>query len=622
MPCLNEAQTLGECIRDARKFLQKKHIVGEILVVDNGSIDGSAEIAERLGARVVSERRRGYGRALRSGFLAAKGEYIIMGDCDRTYDFRHMSKMWHLMQGADLVVGDRFKGKREKGATSLAHRLGVRALSWLARKRFGTDVYDFHCGIRGMRRSAISKLKFRTIGMEFATEMIAKAARAGLKIEQLPVDYRKSVKGRRPKLNTIRDGFRHLDYILIGEYRPFWRSFWRVTGILLASVILGVGLLWAVAQIPNSAIRRQSLASTEYLLRPNPRPKLIEGIEGSRMDLHSDAVLVSVANSYDGSFRSIIESKFAFLFDSAQCDNLRLQLNDELGANRGRAEHWYGVMLFVRPLLLLLNLQQIYILNGLAIVGLGIAIIVLLCRKKEFVGALLYALSFLIYSFFFGAISLRAAPVIIIAELATILAMRAVWDKKREQLPYLMLLAGVATNFFDLASAETLSLTLPLLMVLWLRRKNLRNVRFLSSSIIWWGLGFFMMWLARILLAWICLGNVFMMGLVDQFRAQYLAGNSLSLILNALRLNCVWVLVLAVLIVVLIIIFRRKKINHIWVVSVVALALIPLLRVVVMPRSLASNYYFAFRAFAASFLALMMLFARLINWRRFKRPRH
>lgn len=214
MPCLNEERTIATCIEEASGFIKSAGLSGEIIVVDNNSTDSSAKIAKKMGARVVFEQKPGYGNALRAGLAKAKGKVIIMGDCDMTYDFSNLHEMYDLLQKNDLVIGDRFKGGIQKGAMPLSHHIGVRGLSLVGRIRYGTDVKDFHCGLRGIRNEALGRVDYKTTGMEFATEMIAEAVRNDLTIAQTPVILRNSVKGRRPKLNTIRDGFRHLNYII------------------------------------------------------------------------------------------------------------------------------------------------------------------------------------------------------------------------------------------------------------------------------------------------------------------------------------------------------------------------------------------------------------------------
>ena len=216
MPCLNEEENIAFSITQAKNYISSRNLSGEILVVDNNSTDRSAQIAEELGARVVEEPRRGYGRALRTGLSAAIGDVIIFGDCDSTYDFSDLDPLYlPLATGEyDFMTGDRFAGQMEKGAMSFSHRLGVPFLSWCGRVKFGVKIHDWHCGIRGIRKDALEKIELKTDGMEFATEMIAEVSRKGLRIGEVSVPLRKSVAERHEKLRTVRDGFRHLWFII------------------------------------------------------------------------------------------------------------------------------------------------------------------------------------------------------------------------------------------------------------------------------------------------------------------------------------------------------------------------------------------------------------------------
>jgi len=215
MPCLNESETLAFAINEAKSAIERLKLDAEILISDNGSTDNSAEIAKENGAEVTYVKERGYGAALIGGINAAKGKFIIMGDCDGSYDFANPDLfIEELRKGAKLVMGDRFKGGIEKGAMPLSHKIGVPFLSALARWRFKTDIRDFHCGIRGLEREMALKLDFACRGMEFATEMIAKFSESGAKIVQIPTPLRCDKRSGKPHLRTVRDGFRHLKYIL------------------------------------------------------------------------------------------------------------------------------------------------------------------------------------------------------------------------------------------------------------------------------------------------------------------------------------------------------------------------------------------------------------------------
>lgn len=220
MPCLNEEENIAFSIGQAQSYLSsindRFNQIGEILIVDNNSTDRSGAIAKDSGARVVSETRPGYGRALRTGLRKAHGNVIIFGDCDSTYDFANLDSIYLPLADNryDFITGDRFAGQMEDGAMRWSHKLGVPFLSWCGRVKFGVKINDWHCGIRGIRRDALEKCEFRTIGMEFATEMIAEASRKSLRIGQVSVPLRKARTEREEKLRTMRDGFRHLWYIM------------------------------------------------------------------------------------------------------------------------------------------------------------------------------------------------------------------------------------------------------------------------------------------------------------------------------------------------------------------------------------------------------------------------
>ncbi len=222
MPCLNEAETLSTCITKAQWFLNHHHLTGEIIIADNGSTDGSQNIAAEHGVRLVQVRDRGYGSALRAGIAAARGQYIIMGDADNSYDFTQLLPFIdQLRLGYDLVMGNRFKGGIEPGAMPPLHRyLGNPVLTWIGRLFFASPCQDFHCGLRGFRKDAIESLGLRTTGMEFASEMVVKATLYRLKIAEVPTVLSPDGRSRAPHLRSWRDGWRHLRFLLL--YSPRW----------------------------------------------------------------------------------------------------------------------------------------------------------------------------------------------------------------------------------------------------------------------------------------------------------------------------------------------------------------------------------------------------------------
>jgi glycosyltransferase involved in cell wall biosynthesis len=240
MPCLNEAETIAVCIGKAQNFLRKAGVSGEVLIADNGSTDGSQQIATDLGARVVPVSQKGYGAALLGGIAAARGRYVVMGDADDSYDFSELDAfLTRLRAGAELVMGNRFKGGIEAGAMPPLHRyLGNPVLSYLGRLFFRIDLGDFHCGLRGFNTASIKGLNLRTTGMEFASEMVVRSALAGLRTEEVPTTLKPDGRSRPPHLKTWRDGWRHLKFLLM--YNPRWLF------VIPGMTLCGLGVLLSI----------------------------------------------------------------------------------------------------------------------------------------------------------------------------------------------------------------------------------------------------------------------------------------------------------------------------------------------------------------------------------------
>ena len=243
MPCLNERLTLGICIRKALSTLNAMGILGEVIVADNGSTDGSQALALEAGARVVPVETRGYGSALRGGIAAARGRYVVMGDADDSYDFTQLGDFVNkLDEGYDLVIGNRFEGGIRPGAMSPLHRLlGNPVLSWLGRLFFKCPIGDFHCGLRAFRKDAIDGLHLQSLGMEFASEMIVKATLFRLRVTEVPTVLSPDGRDRPPHLRTWRDGWRHLRFLLL--YSPRWLFLYPGIALLLLGGAVGVWLI-------------------------------------------------------------------------------------------------------------------------------------------------------------------------------------------------------------------------------------------------------------------------------------------------------------------------------------------------------------------------------------------
>jgi glycosyltransferase involved in cell wall biosynthesis len=243
MPCLNEAETLAACIKKIQASLSQNHIKGEIIVADNGSTDGSQEIATKMGVRVIHVDEKGYGNALMGGIAAARGKFIIMGDADDSYDFTAlMPFLDKLREGYDLVMGNRFKGGVQPGAMPFLHQyLGNPVLTFIGRLFFRSPCGDFHCGLRGFTREAILKMDLRTVGMEFASEMVVKATLHKMRIAEVPTTLSPDGRSRPPHLRSWRDGWRHLCFLLL--YSPRWLFLYPGALLMLIGFATGLWLL-------------------------------------------------------------------------------------------------------------------------------------------------------------------------------------------------------------------------------------------------------------------------------------------------------------------------------------------------------------------------------------------
>lgn len=243
MPCLNEAETIEACVRKAGRYLSGSGIAGEVVIGDNGSTDGSQEIALRAGARVVNVPLRGYGAALYSATLAARGRYVIMGDSDDSYDFSDLdSFMRKLREGYDLVMGNRFTGAIKPGAMPWKNRyIGNPVLSMIGKVIFHSPANDFHCGLRGYSKDAFNRMDLRTTGMEFASEMVIKATMTRMRICEVPITLSPDGRSRPPHLRPYRDGWRHLRFMLL--FGPNWLFLYPGLTLMLFGIVVSFLLM-------------------------------------------------------------------------------------------------------------------------------------------------------------------------------------------------------------------------------------------------------------------------------------------------------------------------------------------------------------------------------------------
>jgi glycosyltransferase involved in cell wall biosynthesis len=266
MPCLNEAETLETCIRKAMGYLERSGVCGEVVIGDNGSTDGSQQIAVRCGARVVMVPLRGYGAALYGATLAARGKYIIMGDSDDSYNFSDLDVfVAKLREGYDLVMGNRMTGGIKPGAMPWKNRyIGNPVLSSIGKILFGSDANDFHCGLRGYTREAFNRMDLRTTGMEFASEMVIKATIQKMRVAEVPTTLSKDGRSRPPHLLPYRDGWRHLRFMLV--YSPRWLFLFPGLALMLVGLLGGGRQLWEPVRIRGIELGLDSLIYFAFMV--------------------------------------------------------------------------------------------------------------------------------------------------------------------------------------------------------------------------------------------------------------------------------------------------------------------------------------------------------------------
>ena len=260
MPCLNESETVGTCVRKAMAVLHEFGIRGEVIVADNGSTDGSRELARNLGARVIHVAEKGYGSALKGGILRARGQYVLMADADDSYDFGHIPRFLNeLRNGSELVMGNRFRGGIAKRAMPALHRfVGNPVLTAIGKLFFKSPCGDFHCGIRAFRKDGFQRMDVRSTGMEFASEIVVKASLLGMKVTEVPTTLSPGGRSRPSHLRTWRDGWRHLRFLLM--YSPRWLFLYP--GMLM----IGVGVAGCIWLLPGPRVFRSISFDVHTLL--------------------------------------------------------------------------------------------------------------------------------------------------------------------------------------------------------------------------------------------------------------------------------------------------------------------------------------------------------------------
>ena len=529
LPCLNEEKTLSFCIEEIKESIIKHNLNAEILVCDNNSTDNSRQVAQNLGARVVIEPQKGYGSALITGINNSKGKYIIMGDSDGSYDFINISNFIDkLHEGYDLVVGNRFDGGIQKDAMPFSHKIGAPILSSIANFFFHTPAKDFHCGLRGLNKENIQKLNLSSSGMDFASEMIAKASLSKLKIVQVPTILRKDLRDKPPHLNTIKDGMRHLYFLISLKLKNSFtkKRFLKYFFTFIFLIILFNILLFATSLIPSEWIKENVFQSSNILNKQGNYYILNEHLMVAN-DNFTDSLMINMAYSIDNyhpissymlgmknyskyTTRVIpsIQGELKSLNETENFDNsynptreLSLFLNGHIYTAIEYTRYWHGFLVFLRPLLLIFNISEIRIFLTIIFIYLFIRLFYLLKKEINFKIMLLWFISFLsIYIFFIGY-SLECAPIFILSIISCIILLKKHGYIKNFYM-YIFIISCIA-NFIDFLTVPLISLALPLFIFLLYLYKNEKNISvnnciyiIFKSSIIWL-VGYSITWITK-----------------------------------------------------------------------------------------------------------------------------
>ncbi|MBU1193830.1 MAG: glycosyltransferase family 2 protein [Proteobacteria bacterium] len=303
IPCLNEEATLAICIKKAQKAFEELGISGEVVIGDNGSTDKSIEIANKLGARVVPQKIKGYGAAIQAAANAAKGKYLIMADADDSYDWSNIAPFINeLDKGYDFVIGNRFEGGIQKGAMPFLHRyLGNPILSKISSIFYRVKIRDFHCGMRAFTKEAYSKMNLQTEGMEFATEMVVRAAQEKLKIKEVPIKLFPDKRNRKPHLRTFRDGWRHLRFIM--TYAPNYLYLAPGVSIFIIGMLLQALLVTGPLKVGGFYLGSHFLALGLLLT--------LTGINIITQGLIAKVILFNQTKQMENTIVRLIQSKFS-----------------------------------------------------------------------------------------------------------------------------------------------------------------------------------------------------------------------------------------------------------------------------------------------------------------------
>ena len=504
LPCLNEEKTLNNCLKEIKKFIKKLDYKFEILVCDNNSTDKSQEICKKNRVKYVVEEKKGYGNTLINGINFCKTDYAVMLDCDMSYDITNIKVMLdYLEQGYDLVVGNRGEGKIEKGATPFSHKIGNKFITGIGNFLFHTKIKDYNCGIRAFKVDIIRKLNLECSGMEFASEMIVKAKINKLKMIETPANLRKDGRDGKGNLKVFRDGFRHLGTILKIKYNN--SIFFRYISTFLIVMSILFMFLFLACLIPSKWVHGNLIKDINHYYYDY----FFTG--KAEIDSYDDYYVID-----EGEIRYYEQ---AYFIDPHHPMKSLIEMNCRVYGDIKKgdvyyggeyARYWHGPVAFIRPLSIFLTYKGIDIFFGIIF-----TILLLILFRKMWLESKLLSISFLLtcigFTFYVLPISVEYMMVPIISMIGSILIIN-MYHKDSKYIDILFLVMGMLSAFFDFLTIETLSLTLPLFIYVFLCVRDKKEIKF-SKFVLYcflWILGYALTFGTKWLLNLIYYGKTFL----------------------------------------------------------------------------------------------------------------
>lgn len=641
IPALNEEKTIGIVVEKALKWIKEKNINGEVLVVNNGSIDKTKEIALKLGARVVDFAPCGYGLALRKGIEEAYGKYVIMGDADDSYNFLEIDGFLEkLKRGYDIVIGNRYLGKMEKGAMKWTHKyIGTPLFSFMIIKKYGVKIGDINCGLRGGVREKLLSLNCKSTGMEYASEMIIKASKEKLNICEIPINFYKDKREGKSNLKTIRDGLRHLSIILINKreknktesnkdkkynIKKYITSFIVIVILCLISLVL-------VTMLPDNKVKEHCKEiAKSYAQEKTIIPEIKMGISNTMLDNYANAKSISIIYSLDREkpLSSVLEAKYYEENMKSMTKCLLELVNGEKEPNQEYTRYWHGYIVILKPLLMFFNENGIYIFIGIILLSLILLIIKELWKidKRTIIA---FIIGLYMITIWVVPICFEYMWAIIMSFVISLIVLKKD-NGENKKIYYYFWITGILTCFFDFLTVELLTVLLPLMFIFIKRNKEGKLggfkeiIIFIIKSLIIWGLGYILMFVVKWIIASIVLGRNCIIEAIEkaEVRVNGQIGNipNGKIWLEVIRKNfnnlqpifyirkkyIVYVLIPTITIIMLLINKYKNKTNT-YVYSLIILGLIPYIRYSILLNHSYRHFFFTFRLQLVTVMAFVLV---------------